>query len=348
MVRADLPYTYCNRKRLTRRDGTSRVVEYWRFRRDGFDHPLPGRPGDQAFHQRYAQLIASSAAQAKAAEAPRHSFEWLARRYLKSAEFLALAARTQDDYAATIEKRLIPVLGPERFDCIDRATVKAVRDAHRAQPRTAHKIKQMVSRLYSWAEEESLLPAAFHNPALGIRRLKAKVQPIAVWSDDELAHLLAHCPPFLKTALLLAAYTGQRRQDLVAMDWSAYHGGTLRVRQHKTGEELDIPCHPVLRAHLDEIRSGFGGPILRAANGRPLSPGALSLALVRAVKAAPEMPARSWHGLRYLAAGKLEEAGCTVVQISSVVGHRTYQMAIKYARQRSDAKAAIAKLEAAG
>jgi hypothetical protein len=36
----------------------------------------------------------------------------------------------------------------------------------------------------------------------------------------------------------------------------------------------------------------------------------------------------------------------SVGQISSIIGHRTYQMAIKYARQRKDAEAAMAKMEA--
>lgn len=344
MVKADLPYTYPSRKKLK---GGYRT--YWRYRRGGMDAPLPGQPGDPAFHQRYAQLQEQAQRLAEVPAQPaRHSFEWLCRQYLASAEFAALSDRTRADYEATITSRLVPVLGPERFDCINRPTVKAVRDAHAAQPRTAHKIKQMVSRLYSWAEEADLLPADFTNPAAGIRRLKAKVQPITIWSDAEVAHFLSHCPAPLKTAVLLALYTGQRREDVAAMPWANYHGGTIRVRQSKTGELLDIPCHRVLRDHLDSIRTGFGGQIVRAANGRPMKANALSAALNRAISATPEMPARSWHGLRYLAAGKLEEAGCSVVQITSVIGHRTYQMAMQYMRQRRDAQAAIAQLEAAG
>lgn len=344
----DLPYTYCSRKLLRRKDGSVRVREYWRFRRDGHDCPLPGCPGEPAFHARYGELMAQADSITAQAEPLRHTFAWLARQYLASAEFAALSPRTQDDYAATLNKRIVPVLGPERFDCINRATVKAIRDSLRAQPRTAHKIKQMTSRLYSWAEESDLLPDGFTNPAANIRRLKAKVNPIAIWSDDEVAHFMAHCPAFLKTPVLLALYTGQRREDITAMNWADYHGSTIRVRQNKTGEPLDIACHPVLRAHLDAIRTGFGGSIVRAANGRPMNPSALSAALNRAVAAVPEMPARSWHGLRYLAAGKLEESGCSVVQITSVIGHRTYQMAMQYMRQRRDAQAALAQLEAAG
>lgn len=64
-----------------------------------------------------------------------------------------------------------------------------------------------------------------------------------------------------------------------------------------------------------------------------------------AVRKIEGMPHRSLHGLRYAAAGMLEDAGCTMVEISSIIGHRTYQMAMKYARQRKDAEAAIRRIE---
>jgi len=344
MVRTDLPYTYTSRKKLA----SGRWRDYWRFRRDGVDTPLPGGPGDAAFHTRYAELMAQGDARAaaeRAKAADRQSFNWLCDTYLASAEFEALADKTQDDYRRTIEERLRPVLGPERFDCISRAVVKAVRDRLRAQPRLAHKVKQMTSRLYSWADEQDLLPVGFVNPAAGIRKLKAKVNHIPIWSDEEVALFLDKCEPFMKTPVLLALHTGQRREDLTQLNWSDYHGGMIRVRQNKTGEPLDIPCHAELRKHLDAIRTGFGGQIVRAANGRPLNANALSSALNRAVAAIDEMPHRTWHGLRYAAAGKMEEAGCSVVQITSVIGHRTYQMAMQYLRQRKDALAAVAKLE---
>jgi DNA gyrase inhibitor GyrI len=39
-----------------------------------------------------------------------------------------------------------------------RAMIKAVRDDYAVTPRKAHKIKQMASRLYSWADESDLFP----------------------------------------------------------------------------------------------------------------------------------------------------------------------------------------------
>lgn len=345
MGKTDLPYTYRSRKKLK-----SGIRTYWRFRRDGLDSPLPGDPKrDIAAMRKYADLMEQADNRALREAGPaRHSFAWLAQQYLASEEFRSLADATQKDYRRVIDERLVPVLGPERFDCISRAAIKLVRDKVRAEGksvRTANKVKQLASLLYSWADEEELLPDGFANPGARLKKLKGKGTPIAVWSKEEIELFVRHCDPHMKTAVLIALYTGQRASDVVKMEWKDVLGGVVRVRQNKTGEPLDIPCHPALKQHLETIRTHFGGPIVRAHDGKPTNANALSSALGRAVKKVEGMPERSLHGLRYAAAANLEAAGCSVVQISSIVGHRTYQMAMQYARQRRDAEAAMARLE---
>lgn len=340
MVGTKLPYTYIVRRKLA----SGKWKDYWRFRRGERDSALPGQPGDPQFHGRYSQILAEEERVAAEKCVERHTFAWLCDQYLESAEFSHLSERTQSDYRFTIDNRLRPLLGDERFDSITRASIKAIRDDLASQPRTAHKIKQMVSRLYTWADESDLVDPGF-NPAAGIRKLKAKSTPITIWSDEEVSLFLSQCQTFMKTPVMLALYTGQRREDLVQMTWHDFQGGIIRVRQNKTGEPLDIPCHPELRKHLEGIRTQFGGAIVRNAVGKPMDANRLSSALNRAIAAIENMPHRSWHGLRYASAGRLEAAGCSVVEITSIIGHRTYQMALKYARQRKDAEAAISKLE---
>lgn len=336
-----LPYTYKNRKKLA----SGKVKDYWRYRRDGIDTPLPGDPmRDIPAMQKYAELEGDAERRiAKAAdEGPgRKTFEWLARAYMASAEFEALKEITQGDYRRTIEGRLIPALGPERYDCMTRAMVKAVRDAvaRKLSNRTAHKVKQTVSCIYAWADEEELVPEGF-NPAASMKKLKGKSKAIEIWSREEIDLFLAHATGTARTIVMLGLYTGQRREDLVKMEWKDCLGDTIRVRQSKTGEPLMIACHPALSEHLKTIRTKFGGPVLRGADNGPMTANAMSRTLERAIDKIEGMPRRTPHGLRYAAAGELEAAGCSVVEISSVVGHRTYQMAMKYARQRRDAEAA--------
>jgi integrase len=330
---ANLPFTYVIRKK---------GKEYWRFRRGALKAAIPGKPGDPAFHRRYAELKAM--ADAKPAEVDRQSFRWLIAQYRSSAEFRALAAPTQQDYDRTLDL-LLEEIGAEPYRYTTRAMIKAVRDDHAGKARKAHKIKQMVSRLYSWADENDLVDEGF-NPAAKIKRLKKRAVPIMPWSEEEIRLFMAHCPDFLRTAVLLALYTGQRREDVVKMGWTAFQGAIIRVVQSKTGEPLMIGCHKGLQKHLATVKTLFGGPIARTAKGRPFTANSLSQAVRRVVESIEGMPKnRSLHGLRYAAAARLNEAGCTPAQCAAVLGHRTYQMALKYMAQREASEAAVAKQE---
>lgn len=314
---------------------------YWRFRRGKLKAPLPGQPGEAAFYAEYARLLALS--ECKPAEPDKESLAWLIRQYRESAELGALRPLTRLDYEKVLTIIDADDIAAEPFRFITAAMVKAVRDDHRATPRKAHKIKQLVSLLYTWAADNNHVPLGF-NPAAPIRRLKVRSKSIVPWSEPEIKVALGTAPAWLKTPLMLALYTGQRREDVAAMDWEDFQGSIIRVRQSKTGEPLDIACHKELRAHLESIRTNFGGKIARTASGRPFTPNSLSQALRRFVTDTKCIPAdRSMHGLRYAAAARLDAAGCTVTEAVAVMGHRTYQMALKYMAQRRASEAANAR-----
>lgn len=336
MVRPKLKYTYIA-KRI-----------YWRFRHPAVgDVPLPGAPGDASFHKKYAELLAMASAAPKAAPG-RSTFAWLVAQYRKSPEFAGLKPRTRDDYEislAIIETEL----GDQPYALTTRKMLKAVRDGYSATPRKADKLKAMMSRLYSWADEEEHVPEGF-NPASGLKKLRKKPVPYVPWSDEEIDLFLAHAPEHVATPVMLALYTGQRASDVVRMTWQQFSGGTIRVRQEKTGEMLDIPCHPRLRTYLDELRAGDrkGVVIATSIEHRAYNGHSVAAALNRANGMIEGMPHRTMHGLRYAAAARLEEAGCTVSEIAAILGHRTYQMAMKYIAQRKAAQRAIQKLEGKG
>jgi integrase len=97
------------------------------------------------------------------------------------------------------------------------------------------------------------------------------------------------------------------------------------------------------------VKTAFGGQIARTAKGRPFTANSLSQAVRRLVNEIEGMPKdRSLHGLRYAAAARLDAAGCSVTEAVAVMGHRTYQMALKYMAQRRASEAARAKQEERG
>ena len=319
--------------------------KYWRFRHKlTGESPLPGQPGEAAFHTVYAEKLGLLERLQNVSAPPDSTFNWLIQRYERSAEFNALADHTQRDYSRTL-RLLETEIGDQPFRHTTRAMIKAVRDDYAATARKAHKIKQMVSRLYSWADEEQLVPTGF-NPVLGLKTLKRKGGPreIVVWSDEEIDLFLNVAPLHVATAVLLALYTGQRLTDVAMMPWTDFQGQSIRVRQSKTGALLVIACHPVLRAHLDSLpRRSI--QIVTNERGKSISPHAVASAISRQVVHIPSMPKqRSPHGLRYAAASRMEEGGASVAEIEAVLGHRTFAMALKYASQRLRARAGVAAM----
>lgn len=337
MAPAQLKFTYRTRKRLV-----SGWREYWFFRHPAYGSAkLPGQPGDAAFHARYSDLLAQAEKQPRAI--PANSFEWLVKTFLASEEYRALRPRTQDDYSDTCDT-LIEKLGALPYRLIAREVVKAVRDDFAATPRKAHKIKQMVSRLYSWADECGHV-AEGYNPAKGIRRLKTRGDIIQPWTDDEVAAYLKGAQLFEAAPVMIGMYTGQRREDIATMLWSQWQGDIIRVRQSKTGVLIDVPCHPKLRAFLATLpRKAV--TICYTGTGRATDAGRLSGIVSRRLKRAG-VEGRSIHGLRYLFAGLLEEAGGTVEEAQSILGHHAWKMAAQYMAQRKRSRRAMAKMERA-
>lgn len=338
MPATDLPYTYIAKGR------------YWRFRHPKTgDVKLPGKPPEQAFLQRYGELVA--VVEQQAAPIPKDSFKWLIGQYRASDEFKALADATQLDYSKTLDL-IVKELGEQPYALTTRNMIKAVRDRHASKPRKAHKIKQMVSCLYTWADDNDKVRAGF-NPAKDVKRLKRKggSKEYVCWSEWEFDLFMASAIAPMQTAAMLARYTGQRAKDIAAMVWTDFQGETIRVKQSKTRAPLTISCHVKLRDYLAKLQPPQKGkrwtPILTSAKGEPYNANSLSSAIGRAVSKAEDMPAnRSIHGLRYMAGADMEEAGCTVAEIESVLGHETFKMALKYASQRMRAKAANEKREA--
>lgn len=309
--------------------------KYPRFRHPKVgDVPLPRDPAEM--HRRYAELLAR--VQADDPIIDRQSIGWLIKQYRASVEFKALATRTQLDYAKTLDliEAEIGTIEPYRF--ITRPVIKAIRDKLSKTPRKAHKVIQMASSLYSWADQCDHVPQGF-NPAKGIREIKREKMMIMPWSDQEMTKALKNPPAHIKTALYLALYTGQRAKDLAEMQWSRYDGDRIWVRQSKTKTLINIPVHPALKAHLDPLKRDLGLMCISAGN-RAYNSSSLGAA-IRVYMRGLGIRDRTLHGIRFAVAVNLNEAGCSPAVCSTVLGHKTYQMAMDYMRRKVDAQTAV-------
>lgn len=328
---------YVDRTRAKGRD-------YYYFRRDGERRPLPKGPDHPEFWTEYARLLDLAASDPAPRETLPGSLGALIADYKASDEYLALAVKTQTDYARMLDRFASIASFPAGE--IKRRHVRELRRKLAGKPRTQKLFTQVASLLFNFGLENDYDIEA--NPAVRMKRI-GKVKSYVPWSDDDCAAFEHAAPPvaFL-TAYMLARYAGQREGDVLKMARTCYDGSAIQVVQDKTDEPLWIPAHTRLKAYLDKLpRTALlfvtreDGSAFKATTFSKAFHGWLR---ERGIK-------RHFHGLRHTAGRALAEAGCSEKEIQAVLGHRTTTMVALYtkaARQKRLASAAIGKLERTG
>jgi len=143
----------------------------------------------------------------------------------------------------------------------------------------------------------------------------------------ELATLLRAIPDrTARRAVLLAAFTGLRRGELVRLRAVHIQGDLIYVRQGKTGRSRTVPA-------VDHIRF--------ALRRLPLEVHADTL--THAVHAA--MPGTRFHDLRHTAASMLIQAGVPLYTVGTILGHSDARTTKRYAHLAvRDLREAMGKL----
>lgn len=262
------------------------------------------------------------------AKPSRTTFSALVPIYLQSKYFRRLADGTKRKYRPILDQ-IREKNGTLDVTRVSRGQVEAIHEKYAATPRKADWYVQILSILFKHAIR---LEWITHNPASGVELFGAQreFKPWPVWFQDA---YLAKADGIAETIFYLGAGTGQRPGDVVKMEWSHFDGEYMSVIQDKTKERMKIYCPLVLREYLERLPKQ--GKYLFAKNlTQRLSYDAAERRF-RAVRSMiaetrPEAKDYTLHGLRYLAALELAEAGCSDAEIQAVTGHRTLTMVQKY------------------
>lgn len=266
-------------------------------------------------------------------------FEDVADAYIKSPTFHKLAQNTKRIYLDGL------VTAISRFETmpityIDRPMVIDFRDQLYDSPGKCKIALGALSNVLKYAFDHGWVTA---NVAFSIGDLPPSV-PHKRWSMEEVNGFLSTAPSHLYVAVLLAVYTGQRRSDLVKIQWSDYDGRTIYVKQKKTGKELHIPVHPILKDHIDRLLLGkhdqlHAGTILRTVTGERWQADYLRKAVLAHCRKIG-LEGRTIHGLRKTTASILAEMGCNVLQIMAITGHSSVKEVMRYIEEVEQRKLA--------
>src|SRR5262245_33450054 len=163
------------------------------------------------------------------------------------------------------------------------------------------------------------------NPCLKGGRLYDGSRVDKVWTyDDESA--FDDRPKHLLLPLMLAIWTARRQGDLLYLQWSAYDGTFIRLRQRKTGKRVTIPVGGPLKLALDAEKTNRRNDgksvvltILMNSMGRPWTADGFRTSWRKACQKAG-VTGLTFHDLRGSAITRLALAGATVPEIANSSG----------------------------
>ena len=278
---------------------------------------LPDEPAERVALAQ--QLNATADAADKAAvliESARGSIGWVIQRYVASDHFAELTQGTVRYYRRFL--RDIESLGPALpFASFTRRAVVDFIESY-VSPHQRRQATAVLKNLFGIARYHGIVNT---DEAAGLR-LKTTKPRDRIWSDDEVARWLDAAggeDPHMTTAFLFLQYSAQRPSDVLKATWPQYSGSAIRLRQQKTGALLDVPVHPVLRDHLDNLPRSSTSLTIVAHRGRPVKYRRFNERFRRICKrAGVDAQARD---LRRTAMVRMAEAGATTPQIASVSGH---------------------------
>lgn len=243
----------------------------------------------------------------------------LIAEFKASSEFTGKAPKTRQAYSRYLDM-IREEFGGMTFNALQdksaRGEFKEWRDTMADTPRTADYAWSTLARVLSFAKDRGRISI---NVCERGGRLYEADRADKIWTEGDVAAILALHRPEISAALLLALWTGQRQGDLLRAAWTNYDGAALRVRQGKTGARVAIPMAAPIRAMLTATERR-AVTILTTQRGRPWTSDGFRTSWGKACKLAG-ITGLTFHDLRGTAVTRLALAGCSTSQIASITGH---------------------------
>jgi integrase len=233
-----------------------------------------------------------------------------------SPEWARLAANTQRNYRTALTRILaawadLPVRG------LEPRHVRELRDQMRETPEAANSLLTALSSMLGWS-----IPRGWRadNPCEHVKPFPPG-EPWSAWSWDAIDAFRALAIPEMRCAMALALYTGQRRGDVLRMNWSDVDHGAVQVIQEKTGKRAWIPLHRDLRTELSDV-DRHSTRILTGDRGKPLRLEGFKTTWQRQMECVELMTGAChglvFHGLRKSSVCFLLEAGCSTEEVAAI------------------------------
>ena len=236
------------------------------------------------------------------------------------------------------------------------------RDRRAATPKTADELLGALSLVFNWAVNRGELAL---NPVANFPRIYEVNRAEIIWEPHHLQTILAHADPPVAAAIRLAAVTGLRKNDLIALPWSAVKDSAIiwQTGKSRGRKTVVIPITEDVRAVLDELERGACPTVLATSEGEPWTPPGNGLdSGVRRARVDADDAARArngpgatagleglrFHDLRGTAATNFIRAGLPLDDVATILGwelDRVKEIARRYVTGEAIGLGMIARLE---
>jgi len=154
-----------------------------------------------------------------------------------------------------------------------------------------------------------------------------------VLKPEELERLIAQAQPWLRCAIILAAYAGLRRADVLAACPANYdhEKRVLAVIQQKTKRQVSIPTNEMVHTLLlSTPKADAATPFVSAWAGKPVGPEMLKPAWQALKKAAGIPQEVHFHDLRRTVAHAIYDLSHDLRAVEAFLGHHSLSSTIVY------------------
>ena len=189
----------------------------------------------------------------------------------------------------------------------------------------------IVRSALTYAVRQGLIPT---NPATAVELPRVVTKERGAFADAEIGILLGAATEEWKTLIMTAFYTGLRLGDSAALEWDAVNlaTSTIRVKMEKTRAMIEIPLHPELLKHLEQL-AGTDSPAQFVMPTLATAPHAggngLSTQFAKLMRAAGIASndgngnRRTFHSLRHGFTSRLANAGIAPELRMRLTGHKS-------------------------
>jgi integrase len=202
-------------------------------------------------------------------------------------------------------------------------------------PATVNRYLGALRSCWNWGRAAGLVPQERAWPSrLLLTEPKGRTRFLSDAELDELLRVASEYSPAMRAALLVSIACGLRQGELRRLRWGDidFERSRLRVLLSKNNEARSVYLPGAAAEALRELRRApiVGQHIFSDKNGQPVTKDWLEYRW-RDLRTTAKLHDFRWHDLRHSCASFLAQQGANLLEIGSVLGHKSPSVTRRYA-----------------